>query len=347
MKAFKLREEKSFIKVLKEPPSKKKKVNKHRLIYLGLGGLALFFILRKVFLAAFLISAEGLLDLPKQTINFADDIEIKNLFIDEGDNVSAGDTLFQYRIIPDANMVSSMSATNQLPEWLIKDISDTKRKKSLCQISLAKVKKELSILNKEASLVQEMLIHGVNEEYEHSITLEKSINMKMSEMLGLENEIQLYSKLLAELNHAKRTYRNSRKAKFATYNLDKYYICQKAGIISDIFYEEGEICYKKEELMTLHMEEGISVQTFFDQDEISFVKEGDLVEVTFPDGSDSMGVIDKLLISTYALPSEFQKKYEPTERNVVAQVRPVIKSDEQTWSNFYKMDVKVKKWRYK
>jgi len=67
--------------------------------------------------------------------------------------------------------------------------------------------------------------------------------------------------------------------------------------------------------------------------------------ISFPDGSKSEGLISKFHMNTYELPSEFQNKYEPTKRNIVAEVVPIHRKEINNWKNFYKMNVKVEKIR--
>jgi len=71
-----------------------------------------------------------------------------------------------------------------------------------------------------------------------------------------------------------------------------------------------------------------------------------MVTIEFPDKTESLGIISKFFVSTYAVPSEFQKKYEPTERNIVAEIVPFNKQDDLAWNSYYKMEVNVQKKRY-
>ena len=55
----------------------------------------------------------------------------------------------------------------------------------------------------------------------------------------------------------------------------------------------------------------------------------------------SKGKIVHSYISTYALPSEFQKKYEPTERTILVDIEPINVNEAELWRKFYLMDVKL------
>lgn len=345
MRAFKLREEKSFIKVLKEPPRKEKKVNWNRRIYLSLLILGSGWLIRRIFLAYFLINANGQLELPKQTISFPDDIELLQFYVQEGHRVQKGDTLFTYKISSDLHSINSLTKSAE-KEWILKDILTTKNHLRLKKIELSALLKEIDILSNTKVQKEKLLMLGLNQELDAYQSISLKIDQNLLNVEILEKEISLLHSQLASLDQASKDYRKEQNERLAALTETKAFISSRTGTISDIFYEPHEICYKKEELMTIHKNDGASITTYFNPEEASHVQEGDIVEIEFPDGTSSKGVIEKLLVSTYALPSEFQKKYEPTERNIVAEVTPLLKSDEETWNNFYKLDVTIKKWRY-
>ena len=85
---------------------------------------------------------------------------------------------------------------------------------------------------------------------------------------------------------------------------------------------------------------------FFEQEDIDFFKEGDLMAITFPDGSVSKGIIKRFYYATYPLPDEFQKRYEPTTRTIAADIYPVNDADYEHWRAFYKMSVTITKFKY-
>jgi len=136
------------------------------------------------------------------------------------------------------------------------------------------------------------------------------------------------------------------KSELGLYDEIKYFASPMDGVISDVFYKENEMCYKKEEMVTIHQLNNASINTYFDPEEIKYLEVGDVVDIEFPDKSQTKGIISKFFVSTYAVPSEFQKKYEPTERNIVAEVVPLNKKDEDSWNSFYKMEVNIQKMRY-
>jgi len=190
------------------------------------------------------------------------------------------------------------------------------------------------------------MLGGIHSEYQQYNVLKQDQEKLLSEISFLEGEISLYKKQLSRLGYMEKEMFDLNMSKLASFNDTLFFISPIDGIISDIFYEANEICYKKEELMSIHQINNATITTYFDLSEVANIKIGDQVDISFPDGSIRKGLIGKFYTSTYALPAEFQKKYEPTERNIVAQVIPLDKKEEQSWRNFYKMDVKIKKKRY-
>ena len=70
------------------------------------------------------------------------------------------------------------------------------------------------------------------------------------------------------------------------------------------------------------------------------------MNIEFPDGTESKGLIKRFYYATYQLPDEFQKRYEPTTRTIAADIYPVNDNEYEHWRAFYKMSVSVTKFKY-
>ena len=116
--------------------------------------------------------------------------------------------------------------------------------------------------------------------------------------------------------------------------------------IGQINFDANETCFRREEVLTIHKLDDMKIKVYFDPHEMKYLNSGDDVQVTFPDGSQSKGFIENFHVATYALPDEFQKKYEPTTRNVVANVLLENTKDSYKLMNFYKMNVQITKSRF-
>ena len=347
MKNFKLREEKSFIKVLKEPPVKKKKINFHKVLYTSLMVGVAIYVIRKFIYAYLIIFADGQIELPKQTVNFADDIQLVNLFIHQGSHVNKGDTLFSYKMVVDKDEEIKMQSRDHPAEWIVKARLENEKKIHLINIDLSSQNEMLELIRKEIGKRENLLLAGVNDGYKTYKNLQQQSAEILAEMETLKKEREYYRAYDNKLAEKEREARNVIITKSSYFNELRYYISPFSGTIGKISFDNNEICYKKEELMTIHRMDGARISAFFDPDEIPYIQIGEVVDIKFPDGSKSRGIIHKFHISTYALPVEFQKKFEPTERNIVAEIKPLNEIESKRWKNFYKMDVEIRKYRFK
>ena len=345
MKPFKLKQQESFVNTLKEPPLQKKKVNWHRIIYLTLLLLGLLFIGRKLYYNHQTILADGQIELPKQTIKFTSDIQILNFFIQKGEYVNPGDTIFTYKILTDQIDANPLNPEQKSKDWIIKEKMTYQKNIALNLIQIQNKKDLLDLLNESLHVKEKLLLGGVHKEYREYSELQEQKARIQSEILALKKENIVYQKFIQNLNIEETNNQQLDQSKFNWINEIKYYIAPTDGRISEIFYGINEICYKKEELLTILKKEGAFINTFFDPDELPYLNVGDQVMISFPDGSKSEGLISKFHMNTYELPSEFQNKYEPTKRNIVAEVVPIHRKEINNWKNFYKMNVKVEKIR--
>ncbi|NNF32761.1 MAG: HlyD family efflux transporter periplasmic adaptor subunit [Saprospiraceae bacterium] len=347
MKNFKLREEKSFIKVLKEPPVKKKKINFHKVLYISLLVAALIFIGRRFIYAYLIILAEGQIELPKQTVNFADDIQLIDFNIQEGSHVAQGDTLFSYRIVVDKDEEIKMQTQDQPSEWMVKARLENEKKLNLLEIEIAAQRALLSMNEEQIGKKKNLLLAGVNENYNSYKKLQQEQARINAEIESLKKEQSYYRSYGQHLKIKEQAIKKTFITKSSYFNEVRHYVSPFSGKIGKISFNKNEICYKKQELMTIHSLDGARISAFFDPDEIPYIQVGEKVDIKFPDGSKSRGIIHKFHVSTYALPEEFQKKFEPTERNIVAEIKPLNEIESKRWKNFYKMDVEVRKTRFK
>jgi len=347
MRQFKLREEKSFIKILKEPPLEKKKVNWSRRVYLSIFLLLASLVVRRAYNANMIIQANGQIDLPKQTVKFPNDIKILEVNTVEGAEVCQGDTLFRYQIMGDQIAEAKLSLRESTDaDWIIKEQLHLTKKIQINKVLITQKAQQVNYLTMVEKQKEALVIGGVHAEYSsYSQVLSQKFKVE-SDMELLKAESDVLRRHLGVLNRQMKIHATASQGELGIYHEVKDFVSPIDGVVSDIFHTVNEICYKKEEMVTIHQMKGATINTYFDPTEVQHLGVGDIVEIEFPDHTISRGIISKFYVSTYAVPSEFQKKYEPTERNIVAEVSPLDKADERAWNSFYKMEVKVQKLRY-
>jgi len=231
-------------------------------------------------------------------------------------------------------------------DWIIKEKLSIKKKIEMNKLIINQKKENSRYLERLIKTKESLLLGGIHDEYNQYSSLQDQLSKVYLEIEYYVKEIDVYKSHLNKLFTQNQLYSKLNSGELGVFNEIKAFIAPIDGVISDVFYEVNEICYKKEEMITIHQLQDASINTYFDPEEIKYIEVGDIVDIKFPDKSKTKGIISKFFVSTYAVPSEFQKKYEPTERNIVAEVVPLSKTDEHSWNSFYKMEVNVQKSRY-
>ena len=346
MKQFSLKQKTSVIKTLKEPPKEKPGINWQRIFFIGVLLLVVYSIGKKIYRGTFLIIGDGQVKLAKQSVQFTDDIRIASILVEEGDTVKTGDTLFYYRYESSKNNITSIVSTDTPPDWLLREKLNTRKQISIKKAELQRYRKQLEFKEKELEHQKELIILGVNEiESRLSYIQDDIIRMKSTRDVMLK-EIYYLRKHLKALEAQELEQKQTRIRRRESGTAIMPYIAKITGIIGQINLDPNEVCYKQQNVLAIHQLDQLSIKAFFDPFDVPNINKGDKVWIKFPDGTESSGIIHNFYVSTYAVPAEFQKKYEPVERNVVAEVLPMNELEMEKWLKFYKMQAEVAKYRY-
>lgn len=346
MRNFSLIKKSSVIKTLKEPKKKKATFNWQRFFFALLLGSFLFYVGKRVYKGVALIIGNGQIELTKQAIQFTDDIRVLSLQVSEGDSVVVGDTLFLYRHDASDEETTAMINVDDPIDWLVRDKLNTKKQIALKKIEHSRTQEQLDFKTQEIKHQKDMIILGVDNRERHLSAMEESVIDLKSAQGRIKKEILYLRKHLNELRKQERNIRSTEIRKIKHINAILAYTAPISGVIGQININKNEVCYEKQDVMTIHQISEISIKAFFNTDEVSNLSRGDRVVIHFPDGSQSTGQIKNFYISTYTVPVEFQKKYEPVERNVVVEIIPIVDEEINQWLKFYKMNVEVVKHRF-
>ncbi len=96
-----------------------------------------------------------------------------------------------------------------------------------------------------------------------------------------------------------------------------------SGMVTRIYFSDYEVALKGEKIMTIFQSGEIHIKGFFEQKDLKYLRAGDRVIIEFPDSERFEGKIVRLYFASLPLPPEFQKKYEPVHRSIVADIVPV------------------------
>tara|TARA_B110000037_G_scaffold101356_1_gene118175 strand:- start:28870 stop:29922 length:1053 start_codon:yes stop_codon:yes gene_type:complete len=340
------RKENAQIRYLDEKVRGKKKsrFNWDRVVYLSILGLIVFFVLRYFFISNFYISANGQVIFDNVDISQTEDIRIEKFFFEEGDNIKAGDTLFSY-LIEDpafATNIDPLAEVGNESNWADREMYSLQKS---IDLNNSRIRGDRQLLTSYKSqlnqLENEVILGAANErdlqnlEYQIS-KLETSINLAQSEN-GVLNR-QLTALKTGEEDAAVAI--SAAPAEFSPYRI---FVSPIDGYISRIFKEPFEVALKSEMIIKIHQADSVHIKGYFEQKDLKYVKVDDHVNILFPDGQESEGVIDRFYSSTVIMPEEFQKKFEPVKRTIAVDIKPAEGSDLDLWKRYYKLSVELTK----
>ncbi len=346
MRNFSLREKQSIITVLREPPKKVKSLPWQKWSFVAFILCLICIIIYKSFTILWIIDANGQIEVKKQTVHFADDVTLLDFYVSEGDQVTKGDTLFKFSPIVEEFVSTSVTDFDRPQEWIEKQKLDLSAKIAMKKFEIEELQGRIRETSELADMKRKMVLLGsVNDKnpYEHLLLSIEQLKLQAESARKEKKYLEgLKYGLKKNESNATRVTTTNKSLK----DKDQYFISPLDGIIGQINFNLNETCFRRDEVLTIHKLDDMKIKVYFDPVEMKYLRTGDLVNITFPDGSESQGLIQNFHVATYALPEEFQKKYEPTTRNIVANVQLVNDVEKYKLMNFYKMNVRITKSRF-
>ncbi len=337
MRKFTYKKNTAIIRTLKEPKVKKKRWNLDRVLYLLIIIALLFWLVSFVYKKTVWVEGNGQVLMEKVDVNFTNDIRVKEIFINEGDTVTVGKNLFNYFQDDFDSNASIVIKGLDRKERLNNSLQDLLKEILKKRIQLNNLKKRYQfLLDQEEKITRLILL---------DVYTKSKLEDLVAQKLLVKNQIDLLRSELYFLSRQKAGLKDNNGAYDILGGGGNYgntYTSPIKGVIGQILKNSEEACYKTENVMTIHNIEKVFVKAYFNLKDLGKIKKGGIVYIEFPDKTVSKGIINKLYISTYKAPSEFQKKYEPTERNILAEIVPIEKEQIPEWGKFYKLNLKVK-----
>ncbi len=354
MRSGDFRRSESKIRVLEEIRPAKKKINWDRLVYL----VALLIVMGVVFFmlvkSNFFIHGEGQVLFKKLDIQFTQDVQIIHFLKVEGDSVSIGDTLFLYY---DENSVDQLVSkqvstpvrivSNDNLDWISREKIMTEKRIELAKLQIDEYRRLIDITLGERDRIEREVYLDVYPASKLDVYTTRLIDYESS-IKSAHEEINFNKRYLTHLE-AQARIELSRIRQTNALSIGRHpvalhpYVSPVKGTITQIKKENFEVALESEVVMSIHKPSNLYIKAFYDQEDVKHLRQGDIVDVTFPDGTESYGVLQRFYSATYQLPEEFQKKYEPTTRSIAADITPIDGMELQKWRPFYKLNVRVSK----
>lgn len=376
------RKEESYLRYFEEQSARKTKrpFNWDRFVYLVLLAIFLFFTGRFIVNSYFYIEGNGQVLFESVDIRHTDDIRILEFNVKEGDDVSVGDTLFTYFLDDDmfgdgggggSNSVSIAGGAKK-DSWIERELYTLRKNVQLNAVRIKDDKELLAIYESDLERVRnEVILDAVS--HTNLENLEYQIAKLNADINVLGSQIGIYNKQIAYLegliqeeddriirieqetnggggsggstDHYPSGVRKDMLmlAGVEDFQGFKIFTCPINGNITRIHKQPFEVALKTETICSIHQPNDVHIKGFFNQEDLKYLNEGDIVNIEFPDGTKSKGIVDRFYSATYILPEEFQKKFEPTTRTLAADILPIGENDLDIWRKYYKLSVKVTK----
>ena len=362
MNSIDFKQKTSVIRVLSDENGRKS-FNWDRVIYIVFLILLFGFLAYYAFNKIFFIKAQGQVSFENIDIRIPDDCRILEYQVAEDDSVNIGDSLFIYSLDDDNlnvggnTLVVAQSEetgfSNQLT-WIDREKFTLEKKIAMNNIDKVRAKELQKSFENELQHFENAIILDVlpTDRYEYA---KSEILRLKTEIAKLESENRQNNAYIAELNELaeKPVVKNMGASSSGSGNggdgetiLHQVFYSPISGNVTRLFTHQFEVALKQDVIMSIHSDRPMYIKAFFEQEDIAFFNEGDIVNIKFPDGRSSKGFVKRFNYSTFQLPTEFQKRYEPTTRTVAADIFPVSKDDYALWRGFYKMSVTITKYKY-
>lgn len=342
-------------------------MNWDKIIYFVVLGTIIFFILKYAISNILYVEAPGQVYFSSVKVRLPEDVTLNKFQVLEGDTVNIGDTLFSYTPANNDDdgggrggniSISGLGSTSSSSKtWHLREVYQLQKKIELTNLKIIENNNlikwnKVQLKELENQVILEVTSKTVVERFKNEINKLQQLNNKYY------TEIGVFKRLIKQLEtDGGETQQTTRKVNVTTNNVGNgggsgsggnssgdlvYYKSPIKATITRIYKNDHEVSLKPEEILNLHKRERIYIKAFFDQEDYLHLQKGTEVDIIFPDGSETTGVISRFYFATYRIPIEFQKKYEPITRTVAVDIYPALDNDNDKWQAFYKMGVTIK-----
>ncbi|MEK6726762.1 MAG: HlyD family efflux transporter periplasmic adaptor subunit [Deltaproteobacteria bacterium] len=285
----------------------------------------------------------------KLYIQHTRDLRVINLLVKEGDQVKKQQALFTY--VEDYGERFSTkydaSAYYYSPETE-REIARAIQSISLKEIeikghkeTLEKLKTDYQYLKKQA-ILDAQLPGSLKVLQENIRNSEATIGKNYEELKVLRDYLNRLKGINSTTSLKNRQAEQAGEAAAAAIaGGGKEFISMQDGVIARIYPNNYEVVQKGDTIIEIYKPSEITIKAFFEQKYIDYLRNGVEVMLQFPDGTRGKGVVKRYYLATQPQPPEFQKRYEPVNRNIVVDILPPTKEDANKWESFYKLSVKV------
>jgi len=162
-----------------------------------------------------------------------------------------------------------------------------------------------------------------------------------SSIFILENEIDALKKVTPVITRAYSIGNTGNRSHY------QYFVSPVAGTVAHRYMTDHETVLESEHIMSLFLpHKNVQIKTFFSSDDMKYLRIGDEVDLYFPNGKKSVGIIKQFFYDTYELPAHFQNYSEDVYKRIEADLAPLHPEDQTLWNSSIKLTVEVRKSKF-
>jgi multidrug resistance efflux pump len=366
---MRLRAKPTFIRTGAQEAPVKKRANIDKYVYIGLLIIVVILVFWRLSRVIFYATGYGQILISKLEVQPINDVRILKIYVREGQEVKQGDVLYAYAEGEGTVGPGYDYQARRDREALLRQITKVSGDKNLLaktgSLTIPALLEELDGKNQEKAYYEKLLKQKQAdlERMQKMVLLEAYLpyNTRMLEdeiekiryqIMKTETDISLL-KLQVAVSKEKQ------KTELANLNNEEnlmrsqlgllwvqggerigHFKAPISGTVTRIYYEEKEVALKGQTIMDIYQLGEIRIKAFFEQKDVALLNINRTVTIEFPDGVKKKGVITNVYSATLPQPPEFQKRYEPVHRSVIADIMPLKYTIEPS-RELYKMSVKV------
>lgn len=332
---MRLRNKPTYLRTVDEVSVKQQKANWSQRFYILFLFALIFAVGFYIFNKVYYVRGYGQIQVEKTSIQYLDDIKIKKIYVQENKSVQMGTRLFDFERDDRTADLTTVMVRNPR-----NDLLALKKELAFAINELQRLNREYDFYAQKQKRYERLNIIGTIAPEELSALDER--------LVMLAGRIEEQKGDIDALKEQQRMNNQSQSPLPKVFNTVEYCTASAAGRILKIYSGENEVVLKGTTIMDVQNGDNISMRAYFELADAENIHVGSNVIVQFPDGSKASGIIHRFSLTTIPQPVEFQQKYEPTHRSIVAQIVPTVDS-RSIWmeKNFNKMSatILIPKWR--
>lgn len=325
------------IRLIKNPEGKRRR-NWDKIIYLIIFTSIISYVIYYFAQRALIISETGQVQFEALEIQYFKDIQLEKLYVNEGDSIKRGDTLFSFHIERGDHLTMSdnrMERQQNSSEAVARHQSQIKIKEA----ELFSLQSLINFTRLEKDRVEKEVFLSIYTANRLDPYIKKEEELKAS-IYFLEKEIEILKSMLPLLSRG--SFQDNRIE-----STIQHFTSPIKGTVAHIYMTEHETVLESEHIMSVFLpHKNVHVKTFFSSSDMKFLKAGDEVDIVFPNGTKSVGVVKQFFYDSYELPVQFNKYSEDVYKRIEADLEPLNPSDQDLWNSSPKITVKVYKSKY-